>query len=242
MTQSDFDRHATGYQGGMEHPLKRMAGAGLDDFMRPKARWLLRDLARHPPRQEGSARVRLLDYGCGTGTLLRALREGGFAGDLAGCDPSEAMLEEARRTWGPGAVPPLAPMRGALAPHPNGSFDAVVACGVLHHVPPRERPGVYAEMARLVAPGGRAYIFEHNPFHPLTQLVVRTTPLDRGAVLLRPAEVRAGLRAHGLRPLRTRHLLLLPPRGRALQTVDAVLDRVPLGAQYAVAAERAAGA
>lgn len=38
----------------------------------------------------------VLDVGCGTGALLAAAREGGYAGRLCGLDPAEAMLTQAR--------------------------------------------------------------------------------------------------------------------------------------------------
>ena len=46
-------------------------------------------------------------------------------------------------------------------------------------------------------PKGRIYIFEHNPFNPVTRWVVKHTAIDRNAVLLKPAEVRTGLHAAG---------------------------------------------
>ena len=39
----------------------------------------------------------VLDVGCGTGELLRLARESGHTGRLCGLDPSEPMLEQARR-------------------------------------------------------------------------------------------------------------------------------------------------
>jgi SAM-dependent methyltransferase len=38
----------------------------------------------------------VLDVGCGTGALLAAAREGGYAGRLCGLDPAEGMLRQAR--------------------------------------------------------------------------------------------------------------------------------------------------
>ena len=51
-------------------------------------------------------------------------------------------------------------------------------------MPPPERPGLYREVTRLLRPGGRLYVFEHNPWNPVAQWVVRHTPIDRDAVLL----------------------------------------------------------
>jgi SAM-dependent methyltransferase len=52
---------------------------------------------------------RVLDLGCGTGTLLDRARRGGHSGRLVGLDPADGMLEQARRhpgiEWMQGTLP-----------------------------------------------------------------------------------------------------------------------------------------
>jgi hypothetical protein len=84
--------------------------------------------------------------------------------------------------------------------------------------------------------GGRIYVFEHNPFNPLTQWVVRHSPIDENAVLLRPSEVRLGLGRAGASAVRTDYIMFTPPRLRFLRPIDKALAWLPLGGQYVVSA------
>ena len=89
---------------------------------------------------------------------------------LAGVDPSEAMIEAARK------ANPEADYRvadGTELPFEDGSFDLAFAVCVLHHVAPPDRPAFVAELARVTRPGGLTVVFEHNPLNPLTRLAVR---------------------------------------------------------------------
>lgn len=92
--------------------------------------------------------TRLLDVGTGTGVVAAAARQLGAS--VVGIDFSDSMLAEARR-----AVPEV-DFRTASAealPFDDGSFDAVVANVVLHHL---GRPAAALEEAhRVLEPGGR---------------------------------------------------------------------------------------
>ena len=231
----EFDKHAASYDGGIDNSVKRMMG-DADSFIAVKARWLM----RHERDLRGGG-LSLLDYGCGAGDLMRVLAGLGARAKFMGCDVSAGMLAEAGRRWPAacGPAPALEPQEGARTPFADGKFDVVVISAVLHHVSPAERPAVYAELGRILRPGGRLYVFEHNPRNPLVRYVVARTPIDANAILLDAREVRQGLRG-GPYALTTDYLMFAPPGMAALGFVDRALAWLPLGAQYAVAARKAA--
>ena len=231
---AEFDAYAEGYDAGMDHALKALAGDSADDFVAVKLRWLLR---RWPDLLTGSD-LSILDYGCGVATLLRLLRTAGVPSLLTGTDVSQGMLREAARRWPEGSPPPLLRVhQGAATGLPAEQFDLIIISAVLHHVPLDQRSAVYAELHRLARPGGRLVVFEHNPWNPVTKYVVARTPIDRDAILLPPPEAIAGLRDTSWRDIRTSHLMFLPPRLGVIATaVERLFGWLPMGGQYAVTA------
>lgn len=102
---------------------------------------------------------RILDIGTGEGQLARqAAAAGAF---VTGIDPTEAQIVEAARRAGGVAY---ARAGAAQLPFADAAFDAVVACLVFEHID--EVDDAIAEVARVVAPGGR-FVFFLN--HPLIQ-------------------------------------------------------------------------
>jgi ubiquinone/menaquinone biosynthesis C-methylase UbiE len=97
---------------------------------------------------------RVLDVGCGTGVAARAaVGRVGHAGSVVGVDPNPGMLAVARRstdavTWRDGAAERL--------PLADGSVDRVLCQFALMFF--ADRPAAVAEMARVLAPGGRAAV------------------------------------------------------------------------------------
>jgi SAM-dependent methyltransferase len=234
---AEFDRHAARYDGGLDHPIKRLLGDSADQFIAVKARWLLR---HEKGLRDGS--LRLLDYGCGAGDLMRVLAELGARGSFTGSDVSGGMLAEADKRWPRrlGPPPALAAQDGARTPFADGRFDVATVSAVLHHVPVAERPAVYAELGRVLKPGGRLYVFEHNPRNRLVRHVIARTPIDENAILLDAREVQDGLLGSGRYELETDYLMFTPPGIGWLRGVDRALAWLPLGAQYVVAARKPA--
>jgi hypothetical protein len=92
----------------------------------------------------------------------------------------------------------------------------------------------YQKVHGLLKPGGRVYVFEHNPLNPVTSWVVKHTPIDRNAILLRAREVKHGLVQAGFRGVGTSYQMFFPPRMHWLYRVEGFLHWLPLGGQYAV--------
>jgi SAM-dependent methyltransferase len=237
-SMAEFDSYADGYDAGMDNPLKRILGNDPAAYLRVKIDWMLRDLRSRSVASVVADRPCFLDYGCGNGLFLKVLSDQGFVGELSGCDVSREMLTRAARTW-ENRDPPRFFLLQDDDPQPAAApYDIVVLCAVLHHIAPTQRLATYQKVHGLLKPEGRVYVFEHNPLNPVTSWVVRRTPIDRNAILLRAREVIHGLDQVGFRGLGTSYQMFFPPRMRSLNWVESFLRWLPLGGQYAVWGEK----
>jgi ubiquinone/menaquinone biosynthesis C-methylase UbiE len=98
--------------------------------------------------------MRLLDVGCGPGSITRGLAERLPAGQVVGLDLSRETLEAARRDAEARGLRNLRYEEGSVyeLPFSEASFDVVYAHQVLQHL--RERGAALREMLRVVRPRG----------------------------------------------------------------------------------------
>ena len=127
------------------------------------------------------AGMRLLDAGCGPGSITLDLARVVAPGEAVGIDIQPSQVERARA---------FAAQRGATnlrfevadiyqLPFPDRSFDAVFAHGVLMHL--RQPVRALAELRRVLRPGGIAGI--RDPDWDATLLTPTTPLLDRWRAL-----------------------------------------------------------
>ena len=107
------------------------------------------------------AATRLLDVGCGTGSLVATAAER-LGVKAWGVDASEPMLAKARERNVRGAAFKLG--QADNLPFRDGWFDAVTMRLVVHTLGDR-RPGALAEARRVLAPEGRLFIWTFAPEH-----------------------------------------------------------------------------
>ncbi len=219
----EFDHYAATYDGGQDNRLKRWLG-NESDFTAVKVRWLTYRLPRVP--------LRVLDYGCGTGEFLQQWSERRPMDSLVGVDPSTAMRQQAKQR-NPNL---LFFIRGSS--FTEKSFHLITLSGVLHHVKPWERGQVLLECYRLLKPGGRLCIFEHNARNPLVRWVVRNTAIDKNASLLDDEEALTRCQIAGFILGKREYLMFFPPSWRVSAWVERLLGWLPLGGQYAVMARK----
>lgn len=100
---------------------------------------------------------RVLDVGCGTGSLAIAAKQRvGPAGSVSGLDASPEMLARARKKAAKAGLD-VSFREGIVQnmPFPDSSFDLALSSVMLHHLSRSARQLCANEMRRVVKPGGR---------------------------------------------------------------------------------------
>jgi SAM-dependent methyltransferase len=102
--------------------------------------------------------TRVLDLGCGRGGVMERLHP--RAGHVVGLDPDLQSLREYR-------APALALACGLAEtlPYADSTFDLICCSWVLEHLP--DPAQVFAEVARVLAPGGHLVFLTPNRWCPL---------------------------------------------------------------------------
>ena len=105
---------------------------------------------------------RILDLGCGTGVVARALAErDDFSGEIVGVDLSDALIDAAKHLSSEEGLAERIAFRvgdSHALDDPDSSYDAVLAHTLVSHV--TDPASVVANAARVVAPGGTIAIFD----------------------------------------------------------------------------------
>lgn len=111
---------------------------------------------------------RVLDLGCGTGTLTLLLRESAPQVKITGLDADPQMLAVARKKAAKKAAESGAEIdfRQGLAddlPFEDSEFDRVVSSLMLHHLDRETKRAALREVLRVLRPGGELHLADWGP-------------------------------------------------------------------------------
>jgi SAM-dependent methyltransferase len=224
MDEAEFDRFADEYH--RRHAANIRASGETPEFF---ARYKVDDVSavlRKLGRQPG----RILDFGGGVGNSLGFMRQAFSDSEIVLLDPSSKSLDIARQRH-PGAAQ-FQHFDGRRLPFPDKSFDLVFAACVFHHIPADRHVPLLQEIGRVLAHGGSLFVFEHNPYNPLTVRTVNDCPFDENAVLISARSMSQRLYAAGFISNRIVYRIFFPHFLRCLRASERFLGGLPLGAQY----------
>jgi ubiquinone/menaquinone biosynthesis C-methylase UbiE len=124
---------------------------------------------------------RVLDLGCGTGTLAiwAKQREPGI--EMAGIDGDPEVLGRARGKASEAGVE--LDLREAMAdelPFEDGTFDRVLSSLLFHHLPREVKERAAAEVARVLRPNGELHVADWGPGGPLMRAAFLSVQLLDG--------------------------------------------------------------
>ena len=223
----NFDQFATDYRQIHNDNIK-LSGADSDYFCEFKV-LKIKEL-------EPISDFKILDLGCGDGQSSIFFEKHFPTSDYEGIDVSEDSIKVAQQKTLARAH--FQPYDGSRVPFADQTFDVVFIACVLHHVDFQYHQGILEEVKRVLKPSGRLYIFEHNPYNPVTVKVVNDCPFDEDAVLLKPSYSRRLLNQIKFGSFDIRYVIFFPRKGifNKMLWLEKYFKRLPLGGQYYVRA------
>ncbi len=141
----------------------------LTPLFDPLLRWVLheatfkRQLVQQANIQPGQ---RVLDLGCGTATLTIMIQQAYPDAEVVGLDGDPDILGLARRKAArAGVTIRLEHGMAFQLPYPDQSFDRVVSSLVFHHLASVDKRRTFAEVFRVLRPGGELHIVDFGKPH-----------------------------------------------------------------------------
>ena len=110
---------------------------------------------------------RVLDIGCGTGSLTVALARDLAEARVVGLDPDpKALARAARKAARAGVAIRFDEGFSDALPYRDASFDRVFSSFMLHHLKPGEKERTLLECRRVLAPGGLLLLLDFGGAEP----------------------------------------------------------------------------
>jgi ubiquinone/menaquinone biosynthesis C-methylase UbiE len=148
-----------------DHPRHFVPAAGHDWLLPlydPLQRLLGGDAARR--RMVELAEIapghRVLDIGCGTGSLAALIAKRHPRVEIVGLDPDPKALARARRKCDRAGTVALDIGYSDALPYPDASFDRVLSSFMFHHLEAEAKLGTLSEAMRILAPGGALHLLD----------------------------------------------------------------------------------
>ncbi|MFZ5608414.1 MAG: class I SAM-dependent methyltransferase [Pseudomonadota bacterium] len=228
MPEAEFDRHAATYH-RLHAENVALSGEEPAYFAQYKVAYL-KQLLR------GETVNRILDFGAGTGASTPYFTRFFPSSQIHCLDVSEKSLDLAREKHGASAQYQL--FDGCKIPYGDDHFDVVFTACVFHHVERDRHRETLKELWRVTKRQGRFFLFEHNPWNPLTVHAVNTCPFDENAELIAAPAMRRRVRQAGFAAPHIAYCVFFPKALAWLRPLEKYLSWLPLGAQYLVHARK----
>jgi SAM-dependent methyltransferase len=179
----------------------------------------------------GQKTLNFLNFGCGIGKSEKFIAQYFNYASIFSVDISAKSIEFAQKNNQNISNLTFSTFDGHHIPFDH-EFDIIMIANVFHHIEPSEHLAVLKHLHQKMVDGGYLFIFEHNPFNPLTRKVVNSCAFDKDVRLLNPQYTNKLLQSAGFQKRIIRFIHFIPSFLTFLMPLEKLLRKIPLGAQY----------
>ena len=211
----NFDDFSTNYE---DKILKSFGNidSNVSYYHSGKAKIAKRELAFDPNK--------ILDFGCGIGSMLKFLKENFKNSEFYAFDESLKSLEHIKLNY---------PDVNCLYDlNTIEKFDLVILSNVIHHVKSGERNNFFKKIYNLLDDNGKLLIFEHNPYNPITLRVVANCEFDIDAELIKKKNLIKLCNENNFQLQKSGYIHFFPSKLKFFFNLERYLKWFFLGAQY----------
>ena len=141
----------------------------------PLLKWIMREETfKHQLIQQANIQpnMKVLDLGCGTGTLTLMLKRAHPTAEVTGMDGDPQVLDIAREKSGDTNIQWDEGLAASL-PYPDSVFDRVVTSLVIHHLVTDDKRRAFKEIYRVLKPLGELHVLDFGAPHSfLTRFMI----------------------------------------------------------------------
>jgi len=141
----------------------------------PLLKWIMREETfKHQLIQQAGIQpnMKVLDLGCGTGTLTLMLKRAHPTAEVTGMDGDPQVLDIAREKSGNTNIQWDEGLASSL-PYPDSVFDRVVTSLVIHHLVTDDKRRAFKEIYRVLKPLGELHVLDFGAPHSfLTRFMI----------------------------------------------------------------------
>ena len=181
-----------------------------------KAKIAKRELTFNPDK--------ILDFGCGIGSMLKFLKENFNYSKFYAYDESSKSLEHVKKKY--------SDVNCMYNLNTIEKFDLIILSNVIHHVKSGERNNLFKKIYNLLDDNGSLLIYEHNPYNPLTLKVVANCEFDIDAELINKKNLIKLCNENNFKLQKSGYIHFFPSKLKFFFNLEKYLKWLFLGAQY----------
>ena len=211
----DFDDYSSNYKDTILKSFGNIDN-NVSYYHSGKAKIAKRELACNPKK--------ILDFGCGIGSMLKFLKENFNQSKFYAYDESLKSLEYVKLKF------PDVNCINSL--NTIEKFNLILLSNVIHHVKSAERNSLFQKIYKLLEDDGQLLIYEHNPYNPITLKVVANCEFDVDAELIKKKNLIKLCNENNFKLQKSGYIHFFPSKLKIFFNIERYLKWLFLGAQY----------